>query len=329
MKKKLILIFLTSLLSWISLLEVMKFPYALKNSTKNSKIIEIPQGSSIKNAGKILEKNDLIIHELLFRIAARLKKITAIPSGEFEINRQMNILQILQKIANGEFYDRKISFAEGITLHSIIEKINQNEFLGGNLEFIKENEGQYLPETYHFFKGHSKEFILKQMAKDMQKTLDDAWHNRQSDLPLKDKYELLILASIVEKETSVESERENVAAVFVNRLKKNMPLQADPTIIYGKNFGDQNLDVAITRSDLKRQTPYNSYLNKHLPPTPICSPGAKSIYAAANPANVKYLYFVAKGDGGHNFSENLQEHNRFVKKFRQFIKKLKGAKNDN
>ena len=178
-----------------------------------------------------------------------------------------------------------------------------------------------LPETYTFSKGTSKTDIIKQAQKSLQTNLHKAWENRAADLPLKSPDELLILASIIEKETGLHSERAKVASVFINRLNKKMLLQTDPTVISAITLGKQDLGRSLKRKDLQIDSPYNTYKYAGLPPKPICNAGIEAIKAAANPLTTPYFYFVADGDGGHNFSKTLSEHNENVQKWIKKIRK--------
>jgi len=173
-------------------------------------------------------------------------------------------------------------------------------------------EGWIFPDTYHFPKGQTDKGFLRQAWQRMKETLARAWAQRQPDLPLKTPYEALILASIIEKETGAAEERPQIGGVFINRLKKGMKLQTDPTVIYGMG---PDYKGNIRRSDLRKDTPYNTYVHAGLPPTPICMPGRESLRAALHPAEGKALYFVARGDGSHYFSATLKEHNRAVRKY--------------
>jgi UPF0755 protein len=173
-------------------------------------------------------------------------------------------------------------------------------------------EGLFFPDTFYFDRGTADIVLLKKSYDSMQSKLTEAWANRVKNLPYKDSYEALIMASIVEKETGKASERPMIAGVFLNRLRIGMRLQTDPTVIYG--MGD-NYDGNIRKKDLERDTPYNTYTRDGLPPTPIAMPGLESIQAALHPADTKALYFVGKGDGSHQFSNNLAEHNRAVSQY--------------
>jgi UPF0755 protein len=184
-------------------------------------------------------------------------------------------------------------------------------------------EGSLLPETYNVARGMTRTALVAKMMADQTRAIDALWPTRQKNLPFKTKKEALILASIVERETGVSSERPRVAAVFVNRLKKRMRLQSDPTIIYGLVGGKGALGRPIRRSEIRRKTAYNTYRINGLPPTPIANPGRASIAAVLNPADSKALYFVADGTGGHAFAETLEQHNKNVRRWRQ-IEKLNG-----
>jgi UPF0755 protein len=183
--------------------------------------------------------------------------------------------------------------------------------LSGEFDVVP-SEGTIFPETYTFSKGKKRMDLVNEAKSMMRAKLKDVWDNRDEGLPYKNINEMLIMASIIEKETGINDERAKVASVFVNRLKKGMLLQTDPTVIYAITEGMQNFGRSLTRKDLKVDSPYNTYKYAGLPPTPICNPGFESIYAAAHPADTDYLYFVANGQGGHNFARTLSEHNKNV-----------------
>ena len=226
----------------------------------------------------------------------------------------------MQKIAKGDVFYRKITLPEGLTNAEIAQILNENPYLSGELA-LGDKQGLILPETYTFPFGTARQKIVAEAQADMQKTLDEAWNARDLNLPIKNKKELLILASIIEKETGIVDERPLVASVFLNRLRKGMRLQTDPTVIYAITEGETSFGRSLKKKDLKIDSPYNTYLNYGLPPGPICNPGREAIMAAAHPAESDYLYFVADGKGGHRFAKSLSEHNRNVKTWVRSIRK--------
>jgi len=222
---------------------------------------------------------------------------------------------------NGDVHYRKVTFSEGLSNHSILRIIDLAEGLIGDISEIKIKEGTLLTDTYKYQRGDTKESVVKRMQDSMMQFLDEAWGKRQANLPVKTKEEALILASIIEKETGLPEERRKVASVFVNRLKIGMKLQSDPTVVYAFTKGNVDLERDIRRSDLARKSSYNTYYVYGLPPTPIANSGREAILATLNPDQTKYLYFVATGNGGHNFSTNLREHINFVNRYKKELKK--------
>ena len=210
----------------------------------------------------------------------------------------------------------RVALAEGVSSWKVYKALSDIRFLKGNLENIPD-EGSIAPESYDFTSGATREALVKKMQKRQAFILQDAWNARQPNLPITKKAEALILASIIEKETSVETERSKVSSVFINRLLRDMALQTDASVLYGITKGKKGLGRGLRRSELKNDTPWNTYVNKGLPPSPIGNPGKASIYAALNPDRTNYLYFVADGSGGHAFAENLRDHNINVAKWRQ------------
>lgn len=314
MLKKIFIIFVL-----LSLIIVMSFVtylnIFLNNRIQEDKLIYVKKGSSLRSVITVLKDSNIIKDKITaeFVIRFKTKNKPTLKYGEYFFKKNDSINDILNKIINNEVYYRSITFAEGLSTHSILKMIKENEFLVGD---IPENipEGSLLPQTYNYMKGDSRESLIKRMQNDMFETINKYWESRADDLPIRTKKEALILASIVEKETGIPEERGLVASVFVNRLKINMPLQSDPTSIYGYAFGDvsKEKDVKIHKL-LRMDSEYNTYKVKKLPPTPICNPGEESIKAVLNPANTKYLFFVATGDGGHDFSETYVEHLKKVK----------------
>jgi len=216
----------------------------------------------------------------------------------------------------GDTVLHRVTVAEGLTSHQIVEILRQNDLLTGE---ITEDppEGSLAPETYTIERNQSRSDVLKLMEKHQAEILAEAWEKRAPDLPLSSPEEVLVLASIVEKETGIAEERGRVASVFLNRLKRGMRLQSDPTVVYGITEGKAPLGRGLRRSELDRVTPYNTYQVDGLPPTPIAAPGRDAIMAVVNPEDTNFLYFVADGTGGHVFSETLAEHNSNVARWRR------------
>ena len=209
----------------------------------------------------------------------------------------------------------RIALAEGVTSWQVVQSLSNIESLAGELVEIPE-EGSIAPDSYEVRQGESRQSVLNRMMAAQEAILVEAWETRAKDLPLTAPHEALILASIIEKETALAAERDQVASVFINRLNRGIALQTDPTVIYGLTQGKAALGRGLRRSELKKDTPWNTYLYRGLPPTPIANPGRDSIRAALNPADTKFLYFVADGQGGHAFATNLKDHNKNVEKWR-------------
>jgi UPF0755 protein len=219
-------------------------------------------------------------------------------------------------LERGETVARRVTIAEGLTVAEIFGLLEEAPGLTGPLP-EPPPEGSLLPETYFFALGDSRYGLVRRMRGAMTEALEAAWANRAEGLPLASKEEALVLASIVDKETGIPAERRQVAAVFINRLRKGMPLQSDPTVIYGLTGGEGPLQRPLTRKDWEHDSPYNTYRNPGLPPGAIGNPGRDAIAAVLDPANVDYLYFVADGTGGHAFARTLAEHNRNVAVWRR------------
>ncbi len=285
-----------------------------------TQIVEIPQGSGIVQIGHILEDKGLVVDANLFRLLAVIQQQQSnIKYGEYEIPATASMRDILDILVEGKSVQLAVTFPEGWTSWQIINRLKDEGELNGRVRDIPA-EGTLAPNTYAYLRGMDRGELLEIMKQTQQSILDEAWENRDADLPINSKEELLILASIIEKETATPEERPLVASVFVNRLKKGMKLQTDPTVIYGITNGEGSLGRGLRRSELLKETPYNTYVIEGLPPTPISNPGKESIEAAANPAETDYLYFVAKTlnpSDGHNFAKTLDEHNANVAKYRE------------
>lgn len=273
----------------------------------------VPKGASLKTVAEELSCAGVIDKPWLFRIMARINGLAKhLKAGEYQFMPGISLQAAMDKIARGEVFFRRITIPEGLTSGQIMYLIANYPDLEGEID-LDVKEGELLPETYSFELGASRNSIILQARAAMQKALEEVWASRDSSLPLKDVNELLTLASIIEKETGVPEERPLVASVFLNRLKKGMRLQTDPTVIYAITEGETSFGRSLKRADLKIDSPYNTYMNYGLPPGPICNPGREALMAAARPQQSDYLYFVADGKGGHRFARSLNEHNRNVK----------------
>lgn len=280
---------------------------------KQSVVIELPKGAGASVLASKLLARGVLKNTFLFRLISRFQGYDqCLKAGEYELTPNMTIDEILNKICSGKVVMHTLTLPEGLTTTQMIKIIEQSPYLTGDLT-EDAAEGEILPETYTFVKGESKNKILRLAKEAMQKELEEIWQGRNPDLPLHSKNELLVLASIIEKETGVSSEREMVSSVFVNRLNKNMLLQTDPTVIYALTLGKEELKRPLYRQDLAIDSVFNTYKYKGLPPYPICNPGIESIKAAAHPAQSPYFYFVANGKGGHNFAKTLREHTQNVR----------------
>jgi len=225
-------------------------------------------------------------------------------------------------LVNDKSTRHRMVVAEGATSWRIVQALNEISYLTGEIKEIP-REGSLAPDSYEFGQKDSRLTILKRMEVKQDNVLQEAWQSKMDGLPLKNPEEALILASIIEKETGLKSERRVIASVFINRLKKGMPLQTDPTVIYGITKGREILGRGLRQSELRKDTPWNTYLRGGLPPTAIANPGAESIFAALNPDDTEFIFFVADGTGGHAFSTNLIDHNKNVAKWREFEKNNK------
>lgn len=309
-------LFFALLLSLIVFLQIRKWVVE-SGPLSDSVTVIVPKGATSGTVARLLAQAGVIDKPWLFRVVGRLNGLDKrIRAGEYEFMPRMSLSETLQKVTSGEVYYRKITFAEGMTVAQFVALLEENPVLSGEInEPVK--EGELLPETYSFTYGDSRDSIIVRAKREMVKVLTEEWEKRAAGLPLKSPQELLILASVVEKETGVEAERPQVASVFVNRLRKGMKLQTDPTVIYALTKGERELGRPLLKKDLGTDSPYNTYKYYGLPPAPICNPGTEAIRAAAHPADTDYLYFVASGDGGHNFAKSLSDHNRNVKVWRQ------------
>jgi UPF0755 protein len=284
------------------------------DKTKN---IVIPRGTGPTTMSKLLQEEGTIAHPRLFRVALMIDPSPKpIKAGEYEIPAHISMLALVDLLQSGKVVQRRLTVPEGTTTFEVMEMVRKTEALTGEIT-LDLKEGDLLPETYFYSRDDTRDGLLTRMKEAMDKTLDEAWRKRAAGLPLPNKQAALTLASIIEKETAVPAERARVAAVFINRLRRRMKLESDPTTIYGLTLGKTAFGRELTRADLQSNTPYNTYVIPGLPRGPICNPGRASIVAALNPARDRALYFVADGSGGHAFANTLPEHNRNVERWRQ------------
>ncbi|QND14795.1 endolytic transglycosylase MltG [Rhizobium leguminosarum bv. trifolii] len=280
----------------------------------------VRNGAGLTEIASNLERNAIISDARIFRYltATHLSAGESLKAGEYEIKARASMRDIMELLKSGKSILYSVSFPEGLTVRQMFDRMLQDTVLEGDLPAALPTEGSLRPDTYKFSRGTKRSEIIEQMAAAQQKLVDQIWDKRDSSLPLRSKEEFVTLASIVEKETGVPDERAHVASVFLNRIGKGMRLQSDPTIIYGLFGGEgKPADRPIYQSDLKRDTPYNTYVIKGLPPTPIANPGKDALEAVANPWKTQDLYFVADGSGGHVFAATLEEHNANVKRWRK------------
>lgn len=297
-------------------------PKAYEGETET--IVSLPMGTGLNQAANILQQRGVVRSALIFRLGVMYdRKASALKAGEYAIPSGATPAEIMNILVEGKAIVYKLTLAEGLTSAMIVELVRQHPTLVGDVADVP-LEGSLLPETYIFNRGESRATLIKRMQDDHNRVLDELWAQRAPNLPIATKEEAVVLASIVEKETGVSAERPRVAAVFVNRLRKGMKLQSDPTIIYGLTKGVP-LGRGIRQSELDKATPYNTYVIVGLPPTPIANPGKASLAAVMNPAQTEDLFFVADGTGGHVFAATLAEHEKNVKNWREIEKQRAAA----
>ena len=297
-----------------------------------ARTIVVPKGEGRIAIAERLEKDGIITNRWTF-IGGHLvqsmfgvRKTPELKAGEYEIKDHASMRQVMDILAEGKSILYKATMPEGLTSRQIVERLKAEANLTGDIAKVP-SEGTLLPDTYQFSKGTSRQEIVERMQAEMQKHMAKLWEKRQADLPLRSMEDAVTFASIVEKETGKPEERDRVAAVFYNRLKKGMRLQSDPTIIYGITGGQGALGRGLTKAEIETKTPYNTYQINGLPPGPIANPGKAALEATLNPAKTNDLYFVADGTGGHTFSATLKDHNAAVQKWRETEKQSK-AKSD-
>lgn len=296
--------------------------------TQPAVVINIEKGDSFNRIIEKLRDQGLSVQPFLFKLLAlSSNSFKKIKTGEYQLDNGLTLQGILSQLVQGKTRRYSITFPEGWSFKQMLQKIAINPNLQHTLPAIDDPaftakldlatshpEGVFFPDTYFFDKQTTDVALLKRAQQKMQTILQQEWQNKADNLPLKTPYEVLILASIVEKETAASEERPKIAGVFIERLNQAMPLQTDPTVIYG--MGD-SYTGDIKSKDLLTVTPYNTYLIKGLPPTPIAMPGRAAISAVLHPEQGHWLYFVARGDGTHVFSSTLAEHNAAVETYQR------------
>ncbi len=288
----------------------------------------IAPGSGMRTAAREIVASGINMNPWALIALARLQRVeSSIKAGSYEIARGATMLELLRKLTRGDVTQAEIAFIEGWTFRQMREKLNSHPDVRHDSQKLSDaeimqkigsdtasSEGFFFPDTYLFPKRDSDINILARAHRAMQRHLAREWEGRDTQLPLATPYQALILASIIEKETGQEQDRATVASVFVNRLRRGMLLQTDPTVIYGLG---ERFDGNLRKRDLLADTPYNTYTRAGLPPTPIAMPGLASLQAALHPAPGQMLYFVSRGDGSSHFSGTLEEHNRAVNRYQR------------
>jgi len=330
--KLLFLLIIAAIIAVVVWSEYQRFLHQPVNLTDEETVFTIYPGDNISKVSQRLYENGLSpVPSVYLDIYARMQgNAQQIKAGEYKVEADTTLPALLDLFISGKVVQYSLTIVEGMTANQLFEKIQTHPKIKKTLpelnnDIIREAlsienelvEGWFLPETYHFPSDTTDVAFLRRAYQNMQNQLDKIWQKMTEDLPYDSAYEVLIMASIIERESAIPQERPEIAGVFVRRLEKGMRLQTDPTVIYGMG---ESYDGNIRKKDLQTDTPYNTYTRFGLPPTPICLPSKESIVAAMNPAEGTSLYFVAGAEnGGHVFSDNLADHNRAV---RQYWKKM-------
>ena len=295
----------------------------IQSSEIEKAILVVEKGDTLRGIARKLSDQGIIGNELLFELFARASGLDRqIKSGEYYVSKGQSIEEVLSTLSLGSVISNKITIPEGQTSFEVVKALNELKNLVGKIVILPD-EGSLAPNTYFFSNGQSKLTLLKKMEESQKVILKRIWKGRTKGISLQSPEHLLVVASIIEKETGKNSERAIISSVLHNRLRKNMRLQADPTVVYGITEGKRSLGRRLFKSDLNKFSDHNTYVIKGLPKTPICNPGEASLFAAANPISTDFLYYVADGKGGHSFARTLEEHNINVKIWRK-IKKESG-----
>ena len=282
--------------------------------------VVIPRDTGVRAIAEILKRERIIETPFVFVTAALLTRATSeLKAGEYLFDARVSMRGVLEALVEGKSILHLVTIAEGLTSEQIVQRLRESDVLTGELRGIP-REGTLLPESYKVMRGTPRQQLISRMSAAHTRVLQEVWERRAPDVPVKTPDELITLASIVEKETGKADERSRVAAVFINRLSRKMRLQSDPTIIYGMVGGKGTLGRPLTREDVDRATPYNTYVIEGLPPGPIANPGRASLEAVANPSRTRELYFVADGSGGHVFASTYDQHLKNVARWKDYMK---------
>ncbi len=301
----------------------LKYQFSRQGPLDYGTVVDIRKGMGVNQIANKLHKEGVVRHWSVFWLSWYfVHKSPTLKAGEYAITKGASVNDVLQQLRRGRGIFNKITIPEGFTSQMVVKRINTHPRLTGYIDEVPP-EGSILPDTYTYSSNTDRNEILRRMQDQQKKFIAREWKKRISGLPVKTAAEALVLASIVEKETGHDGERDKVAGVFINRLRKGMRLQSDPTIIYGLVGGKGTLGRPIFRSEIRSKTAYNTYVIKGLPPTPIANPGRAAIKAVLNPARTKDLYFVANGTGGHAFAPTLRKHKENVKEWRKIEKEIR------
>ena len=301
----------------------VNYEFGKAGTFDQARTITVRPGTGVRDIAMQLQREGAISSRLWFIAGVYLSRNQSnLKAGEYLVPANASMDEIMDTMIEGKSIVYAITVPEGLTSRQIVDRVRQDPVLVGDINEVPA-EGALLPATYNFNRGDTRQSVIDRMVRERDRVLDEAWERRASDLPLASKDEMAVLASIVEKETALADERSRVAAVFMNRLRLNMRLQTDPTVIYGLFGGEgKPSGYALTRGDLDKATPYNTYVIDGLPPGPIANAGEASFEAVANPSRTRDLFFVADGSGGHAFAETYEEHLENVARWREYNRQL-------
>src|SRR3954463_12760938 len=290
---------------------------------REERIVNIPARAGMTDIADALQREGVIDNNRWAFIGAvlALKARSELKPGEYLFQKNASLRDVIGTIVEGKVVQHAVTIPEGLTSEQIVARLSDNDLFAGSVREIP-REGTLLPETYKFPRGTTRDQVIQRMQQTQKRVLAEIWERRNPDVPIKSPEQLVVLASIVEKETGKADERSRVAAVFVNRLRQKIKLQSDPTIIYGLGGGKGTLGRPLKRPEITQPSPYNPYVIEGLPPGPIANPGRASLEAAANPARTRDLFFVADGTGGHTFTETYDQHQKNVVKLRALEKQI-------